>query len=392
MPTLTWLDSFAHQQAASVFYGTGAGVYDTNSGVANFSFPAGRKPGSVAMMMVQDGVTATRVGKLVPAGNRTVVESFYVKIGAIPSVASTFWVGISFINAQLRVMTDGTVQYSSGSAADKVVDAGAVYANDGLWHRIDLKWVTSGTTYTFDLSWDGVAQTQHVSNATTAADITEIRLGSSTTGHTGTFTFADWVRSVTAGDHPIGPHQVRALIPDADGAHNWTSTHMGPSSGGVASSVSTLWQEVDDFGSGSANTTDYIQYALTTATSTEYAEITLPDVGPAMVVWAARAVAAIFSAATQANSATTRVVDGSGATALDLYVGDQSDTSLRHQAAMIPSITTPALLNALKFRVGFPTDSNPAPRWSALLIDYAIPEQVSLPMPGRVVRNQLLRT
>jgi hypothetical protein len=58
---------------------------------------------------------------------------------------------------------------------------------------------------------------------------------------------------------------------------------------------------------------------------------------------------------------------------------------------MVPSITSAALLNALKFRVGFPTDSNPVPRWAALMIDYAIPEG-ALPIPGRVVRNQLLRT
>ncbi len=369
MPTLTWLDSFQHQQTAPTFYGTGAGVYDTSVGGANMSFVTGRRSGSLAIQLAQDGVTSTRVGKLVAAGNRTVVESFYFKISVAPSVNSAMWQGLAVINNSISMDTTGHVFWSAGSGTVKT--SSGTYA-DGVWHRIDVKWVTSASTYTLDIYIDGVSQIQQVSGSTTAGDITETRLGSTNAAHTLTVQVADWVRSVTSGDYPIGEHIVVPLIPNADGTHNWASTNMGDQTGGRLSSVTDLNTMVDDFASGAANTTDYIAYTNTTNTATEYAEIGMSGVGSGATVWAARAVAAIFAAGTTANAATTRIVDGSGTTVLDLYVGDQSDTSLRHQASLLPGIDTPSEVNALKWRVGFPTDSNPAPRWSALMVDIAV--------------------
>lgn len=369
MPTLTWLDSFYHQQQGATFYGTNAGIYDTSNRSAGLSAVTGRRPEAFALQVVEDGVTATRVGKTIAAGNRTLVESFYFKVSATPSVDSNFWQAIATINGQIGISaTTGTVFYTSGSGVVKTVAGNWA---DGAWHRVDVKFVTSATPYTLDLFIDGVSQTQHVSNATTAADITESRLGSNTATHTLTVQITDWVRSVTSGDYPIGAHRCLALIPNADGTHSWTSTHMGTEAGLVASSATNLFQSVDEW---PANLTDYIQ-AGTSTTSGEYAEVAMLDAWPSETVWAARSVAAIFSAGTAANSATTRVVDAANATKLDLYVGDQSDTSLRHQATMIPSVTDATTLNGLKWRVGFPTDSNPQPEWSALLIDYAVPDQ-----------------
>jgi hypothetical protein len=365
-PTLTWIDSFFHQNLGVTSYGTNAGLYDTQLNTAKMSFVAGRRTGTFAVQIVQDATTAARLGKTLAAGNRTVVESVYFKISSLPSVDSNIWQGMSTINCNIGISaTTGTIFYNAGSGTSRTVAGNWA---DGLWHRLDLKWVTSATPFTIDITIDGVAQTQQVSNATTAADITETRLGSNNAAHTATIQFADWVRSVTTGDYPIGPHQVNALVPMADGAHNWASTNMGPAGGGTASSVSTLWQSVDEW---PADAADFIQYANTTATSTEYAETLVQDAPTGIYVWAARAVAAILSASTLANSATTRVVDAANATKLDLYVGDQSDTTMRHQAAMIPSVTDVGILNGLKWRVGFPTDSNPAPEWAALLIDYA---------------------
>lgn len=374
MPTLTWLDSFQHQQVSATFYGAGAGVYDTSLNGAGMSFVTGRRgAGSFAVQIVENGATSSRLGKLVAAGNRTVVESFYVRITAKPSVDSHLWVGVAFVNNFVGIASaTGFIyaQVTGGTQRNDNVDI-----SDGQWHLIDVKLDSSTATYALDVRVDGRALTQ-ATNTSTIADITETRLGSTAAAHTLTCQYADWVRSVTAGDFPIGAHQVKALIPVADGAHSWASTNMGDNTGGKASSVSTLWQAVDDWASGAADTTTFIAYTNITNTATEYAEIPLPDVAAGETVWGARAVAAIFSAGTTANSATTRVVDGSGTTVLDLYTGDQSDTSLRHQAAMVPSITSDTLLNALKFRVGFPTDSNPAPQWSALMIEYATPEVV----------------
>lgn len=373
-PTLTWLDSFEHQQTGIVFYGTNAGIYDFNNRPAGTSIVTGRRSTSHALQLVQNGVTATFIGKVPAASTRVVVDSFYVNIAAAPSSNSIIWQAIATVNGNVLCATDGTIRYQVTTGTPLTT---AVQIADGQWHRIDIRFDSSGATYSLDVSVDGVSVGNAATASSTAADMTALRFGSAAGSDTGTWVIADHVRSYTSADYPIGPHQVNALIPNADGTHSWASTNMGPSTGGVASSVTTLWQSVDDW---PANTSDYIQYANTTATSSEYAEITFPDVATGSTIWAARAIAAIFSGGTAANAATTRVVDAANATKLNLYVGDQSDTSLRHQATMIPSVTDYTTLNGLKFRVGFPTDSNPAPEWSALMIDYAQPEDVPVPL------------
>src|SRR4051812_38355426 len=193
MPTPTWLDSFAHQNQLGVFYGTNAGIYDSTLNTAGMTFVAGRRAGSFALQIVQNGVTSSRVGKTLAAGNRTVVESFYIKISAAPSVNSNLWLALATINGAVQMNTDGTLSFTAGTGTARIISGNWA---DGNWHRIDLKFVTSATTYTMDLQIDGVAQTQHVSNATTAADITETRLGSNNGAHTLTCQYTDWVRSV----------------------------------------------------------------------------------------------------------------------------------------------------------------------------------------------------
>ncbi len=368
-PTLVWLDSFQHQQIGATFYGTNIGVYDNAVTPASLSIVTGRRPGTFALQNAENGVAASRVSKTVPAGNRVLVDSFYIKVSAKPSVDSAFWVGVNASGNGVLTVNSAT-GFINGHIGTGGGTNGSVDVSDGVWHRIDVLFNTTASPFTLDVRVDGTANTQ-TTNALSPADITAGHLGATNNAHTLTVAYADWVRSVTVGDYPIGAHRVLAAIPNADGTHSWASTNMGPDTGGVASSVSTLWQTVDDWATVTADTTTYIQYANTTATSTEYAEILLPDYTG--TVWGARAVAAVFSATTTANSATTRVVDGSNATVLDVWTGDMSDTTLRHQAQMVPSITSDTLLNALKFRVGFPTDSNPAPRWSALMIDYAVP-------------------
>lgn len=373
-PTLIWLDSFEHQVASAATLGTNTGLYDTANNTTQMSFVTGRRGGaSHALQMVQDGLAATRVSKTIVAGNQVLVESFYFKISAIPSVDSLFWTASAFIDSQIGMKaTTGNIYYTAGSGAKKLVTGNWA---DGTWHRIDIKWDTSGTTYTLDFQIDGVSQVQHVSSTTTAADITIGHLGSTTAGHTLTVQFMDWVRSVTSGDYPIGPHQVYALIPNADGTHNWASTNMGPETGGVTSGTTTLHNSVADF---PPDLTTFIQYTTNSATATEYAEITLPDIsGSISTVWGARAIATLFAAGSGSNAATTRIVDGGGSTVLDLFVGDQGATALRYHAGMLPGIAVPGDVNPLKFRVGFPTDSNPHPQWSALMIDYAIPGESS---------------
>jgi hypothetical protein len=85
-------------------------------------------------------------------------------------------------------------------------------------------------------------------------------------------------------------------------------------------------------------------------------------------------VAALWSGGTTLNNGTTRIVDGSGATVVDVFSGDMSETAgLHFKTVVVPPPAggwTPALFNALKARIGFSTNVDSIPRWSGISLQY----------------------
>src|SRR5262245_28586733 len=186
-PTLTWIDSFAHQAASQTYYGTNAGVFDSAQSTGSpFAFAAGRHAGSNALQITQDGANQIRLSKAVPAGNRVSVSSFYVKVAAAPAADSVFWNALASVNATLRFeASTGKVIYNSNAGGSPRTTSSGYC--DGAWHRFDVKLVTSANPYTLDLQIDGVAQTQHT-GANAANDITAVDLGTRASGGTGALT------------------------------------------------------------------------------------------------------------------------------------------------------------------------------------------------------------
>jgi hypothetical protein len=211
---------------------------------------------------------------------------------------------------------------------------------------------------------DGTAQTTSSLSGQTAAVMTSVRFGSGAASHTATCWYDDVVISYTSADHPIGAHKVLSLVPNADGTDsggtNFTLT------GGT-----TNWEVLDEW---PADTTTYI--AQTTASGTSYREVQFGDTTET-TIWGVHGYLAYFAAGTAANNGTTRIVDSSGNTLTDIFSGDMSESSLFYKSAIIAApggSWTQAGLNGVKGRVGFSTDVSPNPRWSALLLQYAVPE------------------
>src|SRR5262245_56479968 len=102
MPTPTWIESFAHQVTNKTYYGTNAGPYDSvQTSGSPFSYAQGRRVGSWALSITQDGSNQLRMSKTVAAGNRTLVESFYFKCASAPAADSRFWTAIANSNGSL---------------------------------------------------------------------------------------------------------------------------------------------------------------------------------------------------------------------------------------------------------------------------------------------------
>jgi hypothetical protein len=260
---------------------------------------------------------------------------------------------------QARITAGGPLQTYSPSIADNV------------YHRLDAHVDSSGTTWTLSWSVDGVAQTDSTEGGHSASDSGRCRVGAQDGSTTGTLTIIvdDLVMSATAGDYPIGPHSVYALLPNADGTHN-AGTNTIEDNAGTDIVSPNAFPLMDEW---APNTTDYVQQsAIGTG---NYAEVGFQDSSDA-TVWGVEAIAALFSAGTNANSATTRIVDSTNATLVDVYAGDMSETSLHYRRAIVPApggTWDAGELSGVKARVGFASDVIDVPRWSALMLQYAVP-------------------
>jgi hypothetical protein len=340
------------------------------------SIIAGRNSGFAVHIDDSDAAVATNLVKAIPASQQRVFSGYF-RAAAAPSTNSTictvFDTGGALI-ARARVDTGGTLTVQ---CIDGLTATGAV-VTDNAWHLLDM-WVDSSAlagTWLVQWALDEVAGALVTSaSGKVSTSSASIGLGSGVTTHTAVVDWDDCVGSVIPGVFPIGPHSVGAIVPTSDGSYTQVGTNVVEADTGQDIGVGlgqvTAYNRMDEW---PANTTDYVRQ-VTNGTS-NYAEVNFADT-VASSIWGVSAVAALFASGTAADTGTTRIVDSSDVTLVDVYAGDMSQTSLHYRTAIIPVPAggwTPAVLNGLKARVGFSSDTSPNPRWSALMLQYAIPE------------------
>jgi hypothetical protein len=110
-----------------------------------------------------------------------------------------------------------------------------VTISTGVWYRFDVKYDTSGATWTFDWQVDGVVQTQATEGGHSTStgfkrlDMVVFNSAAVTTN----YNVDDVAGSLTSGDYPIGPGRV--LLAPLEG----TTAHQ--------SITTTQWQSTSDF-------------------------------------------------------------------------------------------------------------------------------------------------
>jgi len=300
MPTLTWADGFHHNTPAAERFGgaTDTGIFSAINRPAGVSFANETYGSAPDLQIVQDGINFTNVQRGIPASNRMVVASFYFKLpSGAPSVASRmFMLTGPTTTLKVWIETNGTI--SVGNNAGETI--GPNVADAGV-HRLDLRYDTSGTTFTVDWAVDGSAQTQATLAGQTAADMTLWQLGSGSSPHTLTCRYWHYVMSYTSGDHPIGDHRVNVLPPTGDGTHN-SGTDIMEDQAGTDIVSPNAFPLINEW---PAETTDYIRAFA--AGAGNYAEVTFDDVSET-TIWAVTGFAALRSDGTDPNSGTTRIV------------------------------------------------------------------------------------
>lgn len=393
IPTLTDLcEGFETRSlTATTTTPVGTNHYRAISRSAGTTYVAGRR-GGLALQLVEDGTTATNLQKDFTT-TQTHCGALWFKITTAP------------VNDRSRMYTiaDATPTqmflFEIRSAGNGGIIEGLVGSTrgtgpavcDGLWHKLEYKLVSSGTTWTLDWRIDGVALTQVTEGSHVATNMSRQFFGSGTASHNLTCQYDDFLGSVTADDFDSAnwgrDWRIIGAYPNGEGTDVLGSTNPI-----VFTGAATGWECLDDAITVAPEESTYVTYTSTTTgdATNNYAEITFDDkVHPGMDIWQVMGFCFHFAAGTGANSMLARFVDGSNNTLTNM-AGDVSETTLRGQRAIItaPGAGWPAGFDGIKCRVGLSgqggtPDTNPLPRISALVLQYVVPDEAPPFDPNR---------
>jgi hypothetical protein len=308
--------------------------------------------------------------------SQIVVERRYVRLETLPAATSELWRFASTGTADLKInynQPDNKFElvYTGGGVAQ----LSSMTVSADQWYRFDLKLDHSVDPHTADWQVDGVAQTQTVSPAQVADNVTSVYFGAFGAVTIDVY-FDDVYISYTAADYPIGDSEIKKLSPDADGTHSPATPDCirgGGASPALISGSNTAFQYMDDvpFPTGAAPTTDRINQDITAGHTTHYVETTFPDISETTINGVIGLLAYGGDSAT-ANNGSTKAVR-SDATEINIYAGDMSETTVFYKFAVVTAPGggwTQAEVNALKMRQGYSTDITPNPFWQATMLEY----------------------
>lgn len=370
-PTIAYADGYEFQlQSITTFAAGGTALHDFVRG--NSVETSIIKNGAASLKLIAASADNARVRYVIPAGNRTMVLSFYVYIDS--TQAST---------TRDIITTTGptqapSIRYTGSTGQLSLVGTGWSTTNFGAalsantWYLIDWKIDVSGTTFTQTATVNGASSGTSTRASSTAADITQVTVGTGTNSGPHTTYYDDFCYGYTLGEYPYGAHFVKLLTPTGDGTHNGGTNTIEKNGGAdIGAGTTDAYTMIDEI---PPEATDYIQQS--TAGSGNYAEVTFADPATPDDIWGVTMYGQIMGAATGVSDMTLRTVDSSGNTLTDMGgVGAVSTTTLRYAAApvAVPSggAWTYTKLQGVAGRVGFASDVTPVPRALTFVLQYA---------------------
>jgi hypothetical protein len=290
-------------------------------------------------------------------------------------------VALIYLSVFSNAAGNGILQFTAAGRFQVIVASGAgavtigpTTVNTGQWYLVELKYDTTGSTFTLTGRIDEGTEGSATKTGQTATDTTGIYVGT-TAAQTYTARYDDWIVLDTA-TYP-GQGQIALCKPNADGAHSISAggfRDQVPTS--ITNGTTDAWQRID--GIPMNTTTPYIEQP--TAASGEYVEVEFESTPSAIATLnGVRAEAALFADGTGALSAKTSIFNGAAETVV--FSGDHSDVTLKYASGIVTA--TAAEVAALKGRIGFGSAQPAAPRWAGLIleVDYV---PLTAPTPTRV--------
>lgn len=375
--TLVYVEGYEHQTASALRFGGGTttGIFTTVTG--SQSFVTGRDSGTA--IRFPSAASSNRCRRDIGSVTGHRIVSFYLRMSQHPSAQmDVFDMNVGGTGADLRVETSGFLRPTIGGVNKTV---GSIDVADGNWHLIDYYLNTTANPWVMDLSVDGVYQPQETQAI--ALDTTNVSgcwVGHSIATASGaTQDYDDFVGSTTAGEYPIGPHRVKALVPTSDGTHNPGVNSIEDQSGNDIGAV-TAYNLMDEW---PANTTDYVRQITTSGGN--YAEVLFGDIPADSKVIGVQGYAAAFAATTTATAGNVSIRTAAGVSLVQVIDNtvDVSETVLHYRAAVVPApgsntLWSPADVNALRAQVGRSIDVDAGgPQFSALMLQVAVSDVVS---------------
>lgn len=343
-----------------------------------------KRTGSYALKCAPTGASSGAATKNFSGSPTQIACRLYFYIETAPASAIrilTFTTTTSANTPRLTLNTsNGKIELRAGST---VVAIGPTYTT-GVWYQLDWLIDVSANPWTMSASINNGAEFS--GPFTQAADTFASFTFGLTVAVAYSVIFDDVIISATAADYPIGPGQVLALSPNADGTHSPSTPDCirgGGASPSLISGSNTAYQYLDDlpFPSGTSPTTDRINQDITSGHTTHYVEVLFADTTQEIINGAVGLLAYGGDSATANNGST--IVVRSDSTEIEIYGSsstpqDMSETSVFFKSAIITAPGggwTSTEINALVMRLGYSGDVTPNPYWQALLIevDYTLP-------------------
>jgi len=363
MATLTWLTGFEH----GVLSVNGAGLFDTIAGTVAVQ-GAVKRTGSYALQANPSPAAASYVRKVLASS--IMVVSLYVRFAQWPSTESVVCQAETTGDSMYIAINPTTHKLYPRIASTSGSEEGDALLLD-TWYRIDARFDPTANPWKVDWQLDGTPMTQFT-NAQAAATMYALWVGPAWSATNNVF-YDDVRVSATTDNYPIGPGQVDALLPTADGTHNAGTNTMEDNDGNDIGVV-TAYDHVNQL--PMSESTLYVKQSA--ADATKYAEIQFADVGNYTDYHGVIGQLAYMSATATTNKGGC-VVRRSDGTEITIWgnattPADYSESSMFYKSAIVTPPAggwTQTEINALRARMGYSTDVNPVPYWENLLLEVA---------------------
>lgn len=222
-------------------------------------FCCGAECGIDTLISAHWGLTgATFATNIVRTGSRSIRSNptaglaygRHTIVGAQRNVVRVYIYLVAHPTAIASIVSFGDATNTLGMIYDTVTSKYYAYTKASLsltgitlslnqWYRIDIDANTSGTTWTCDLSVDGVAQAQASIALSVATNMTELNVGNRTVNSTHDVYYDDVWYSATGADYPYGAGKVLSFLPARDGTHTGTAGMFDQGNSGGPDILST---------------------------------------------------------------------------------------------------------------------------------------------------------